>query len=74
MVDLDQRGRLAGRTWVELAPPELEPFAEYSFVLPTKNETSEAWRVVPDLSSHILVHFRVGASGPELWRGDGVGA
>lgn len=63
MVELDQGGRLAGRAGVQVAPDHLVDFMEASFVLPRSGGADDRWRIVPDLSAHLLLHLEDDAAG-----------
>lgn len=67
LVELDQGGRLARRVGVR-SMPEASGFVESSFVLQTEDDLSQSWRIVPDTSAHVLLHFRSAPSGPVLKR------
>lgn len=66
MVELDQGGRVAGRAAVRPGPSSLQGLVESTFVIPTEHEIDASWRIVPDLSAHLLLHFHAGPSGPVL--------
>lgn len=43
-------------------------------MIPTEHEADDSWRIVPDLSPHLLLHFHAGPSGPVLAGARVVGA
>ena len=74
MVELDQGGRLKGRAALQAGPPSIAGIVESTFVLPTEAQTDRSWRIVPDLSAHLLLHFHESPSGPVLAHARVVGA
>ncbi len=74
MVELDQGGRLAGRAGTRPVAGALTDFAESSFTLDRSNAGDRTWRIVPDLSAHLLVHVEAGRGGAERIRAVVVGA
>lgn len=74
VVELDQGGRRAGRAGVQRVPAALADFAESTFVLDRQRSHDDVWRIVPDLSGHVLVHVESDRDGTERVRAVVVGA
>ena len=74
MVTLDEGGWLGSDAIVTPWSTVVSDVIEHTFVLPMAAATHMDWTVVPDGSSHVIVHRTDGSRGPETTRVSVVGA